>query len=304
MRLKKLVQDIKTLKIQGAERIAEESARAFVDIIKESKARTVSEFYAEMLNARKEILSARPTEPCLLNTLNYIFYNVLSDNFPDVVKNFLSRIDYVIKHFEDSNLKICEIVAKKIPNSSVIFTHCHSSTVVNALIYAKNKGKRFIVHNTETRPFFQGRKTALELSKAGIKVQHFVDSAARIALKKADLMLIGCDAITSEGKIINKVGSELFAEAAHNLGVPVYVCTNSWKFDFKSIFGYELEIEERNKKEVWENPPKNVFINNFVFERVDPSLISGIISELGIFKPEVFVHEVTAHYPQIFKSIK
>jgi ribose 1,5-bisphosphate isomerase len=304
MRLEKLVRDIKTLKIQGAERISLETARALIDIIKESKARTVSQFYSEMLKARKEILSARPTEPCVLNTLNFIFYNALSDNFPELVKNFLTRIEATIKHFEDSDLKISEIVTKKLPNNSVVFTHCHSSTVVNALIYARKKGKKFIVHNTETRPFFQGRKTALELSRAGIKVQHFVDSAARIALKKADMMLIGCDAITSEGKVINKVGSELFAEAAHNLGVPVYVCTNSWKFDFKSVFGYELEIEERSKREVWENPPKEVYINNFVFERIDPSLISGIISELGIFKPEVFVQEAAAHYPHLFKAFK
>ncbi|MGB9748325.1 MAG: translation initiation factor eIF-2B [Candidatus Woesearchaeota archaeon] len=304
MRLEKLVRDIKALKIQGAENISKETAKAFIDIIKESKSRTISEFYSEMLTARKKILSARPTEPCILNTLNFMFYNVLSDSFPEVVKNFLSRIEAAIKHFEESDLKISEIVAKKLPNDSVVFTHCHSSTVVNALIYAKRKGKKFIVNNTETRPFFQGRKTALELSRAGIKVQHFVDSAARLALKKADLMLIGCDAITSEGKIINKIGSELFAEAAHNLGVPVYVCTNSWKFDFKSVFGYELEIEERSKKEVWENPPENVCINNFVFEKVDSSLISGIISELGIFKPEIFIQEAIVHYPYLFKSFK
>jgi hypothetical protein len=43
------------------------------------------------------------------------------------------------------------------------------------------------------------------LAKEGIPVEHYVDSAARFALKKADMMLIGADAITVEGKVIKLV---------------------------------------------------------------------------------------------------
>ncbi len=302
MSIQRLVSDIKRLKIQGAESIALESAKALKELIKHSRAKTLPLFYSELLSARKKILSARPTEPCLRNTLDFIFYNVLEDDFVELVKNFLERIDSAIKHLEESKEKIAGIVAKKIPNNSVVFTHCHSSTVVHALIHAKKQGKRFVVYNTETRPLFQGRITAKELSSAGIKVVHFVDSGARIALKKADIMLIGCDAISAEGKVINKIGSEMFAEIAHNLDVPVYVCSDSWKLDAKSIFGYETVIEKRLESEVWKNHPKNVVINNLAFERVSPSLITGIISELGIYRPSVFVREVKETYPFMFKK--
>jgi ribose 1,5-bisphosphate isomerase len=178
-----------------------------------------------------------------------------------------------------------------------IFTHCHSSSVVAALLKAKTRGAKFVVHNTETRPLFQGRKTAKELAKARIPVIHFVDSGARIALKEADLMLIGADAITSGGKVINKIGSEMFALIADKYDVPVHVLADSWKFDPQSIYGIPEPIERRSSKEVWEKPPKGVDVRNIAFERVDPGLIESIVSELGVHAPSNFVSEVRRTYP-------
>jgi ribose 1,5-bisphosphate isomerase len=182
-----------------------------------------------------------------------------------------------------------------------IFTHCHSNTVIDVLKKAKSQRKRFSVNNTETRPLFQGRITAKQLSRLNIKVTHFVDSAARLAIKDSNIMLIGCDAITSEGKVINKIGSEMFSEIASKHETSVYVCTHSWKFDPKTIFGFETIIEKRNAKEIWPRPPKKVKISNYTFEKINPDLITGIISELGIHPPEVFLQEVKKVYPWMLK---
>ena len=114
-------------------------------------------------------------------------------------------------------------------------------------------------------------------------------------------MLIGADAITAEGVVINKIGSELFAEVAYKYDVPVYVCTHSFKFDPLTYFGWDEKIEKRAKTEIWKNPPKGVRISNYVFEKIKPDLISGIISELGILKPEVFVEEVKRRYEWLVK---
>ena len=181
-----------------------------------------------------------------------------------------------------------------------IFTHCHSSSVVGILRKAKEQGKKFEVYCTETRPMFQGRITASELAQLKIPVTMFVDSGARIALKEADLMLIGSDSISTEGKIINKIGSEMFSEIANKYDVPVYSCTDAWKFDPQSVYGYEEKIEKREAKEVWKKPPKGVKISNLAFEKVHPNLIMGIISELGIIQPEAFVVEVKRKYSWMF----
>ncbi len=292
MHFKKVLGDIRAVRIQGAEGIALASAEAIKQLSREGKN------YSELLKAKKQLLATRPTEPCMRNTLDFIFYTSCKSNFRQSIS---SNADNAIKHFTDAREKIQEFGSRKICNGDTIFTHCHSSTIISILKRAKQKGKRFNVLCTETRPLFQGRITAKELAKLRIPVTLFVDCASRLALKKASLMLIGADAITSEGKFINKIGSELFAEMAFLLDKPVYVATNSWKFDPQSLFGIAPKLEQRHKKEVWPNTPRGVDINNFAFEKVHPRLISSIISEMGVLMPSNFVEEVKLRNPWMGK---
>lgn len=304
-----IISDIKSLKVQGAINVAKEAVRAFEIRLAEiysnadrpsfpGSQHNIKEFVSSIAQVKEELISLRATEPCLRNSINYITSNI---NYTLSVKELKSTLDknieYVRKHFKDSDALITKYGSKRISSGMVLFTHCHASTVTKIMIDAKQSGKEFSVHNTETRPLFQGRITAQELATNGIKVQHFVDSAGRVALKKCDMMLIGADAILSDGTIINKIGSEMFAEIAYRYDIPVYICTDSWKFDPKSIFGFDEEIEMRESKEVWPNVPKNITVNNFAFEKINHELVTGIISELGIFKPDMFVQEVLEKYP-------
>jgi len=300
--LKQTVKDIRSLKIQGAEAVSRESVKALKHVIHVSKAKTPAAFISEMKKAREELEKTRPTEPYLRNSMKCAFNKVIGGNLRELKEILFSRVQKTLKMMEHNRKHVVEIGAKKIKNGMIVFTHCHSSTVTSILIEAKNQGKKFIVHNTETRPRFQGRKTAEELSKAGIKVVHYVDSAARLALKKADIMLIGADAITSEGRVINKIGSELFAEVAQRYDIPVYVCSNSWKFDPDTIFGFTEEIEERPAFEVWKKPLKNVTVDNHAFEIIDVNSITGVITELGIYDPQILVEEIKRDYPWMLKK--
>jgi len=299
MNFKTIVEDIKNLKIQGAQNVAKASVRALQIAAKDiRKERKIDQVHA--LNKTKNILfQTRPTEPAMRNSLNYIMNNI--EEADHIYEEITKRAEEVNKHFDFVKNKIAQIGAKKIKNGMIIFTHCHSSSVIEILKQAKKQNKKFTVHNTETRPRFQGRITAQELARLGIPVVHYIDSAARLALKKADIMLLGADAITTEGKVINKIGSELFAEVAEKWDVSLYVCTDSWKFDPKSIFGYEEEIEKRNFREIWPTAPKGVQIHNYAFEKIDPELITGIISELGIYNPTIFVEEIKRAYPWMFR---
>ncbi len=299
MYLQKTIKSIRDLKIQGAENVAKESLYVVRNILKGSKAKTANHLITELEYVKKLLFDSRPTEPCMHSTINCLLKDLDPKSLERTKRHLKQNIDYVSKHFSNSERKIVEIGSKKIRKNSTIFTHCHSSTVVKILSAAKTK-KSFEVHNTETRPLYQGRTTAEQLAKKGIKVKHYVDSAARYALKKADLFLIGADAITTEGDVINKVGSGLFAEIARIHNTPVYVCTNSWKFDVKSIQGVEVPIENRPPREVWSIHKKNIKIENPAFERIDNHLINGIISEIGIYSPQSFVDQVQKEYPFLF----
>jgi ribose 1,5-bisphosphate isomerase len=286
MDYKETIKKIKNLEIQGAEKVAVSAVKAFNLKLKETKDRNKLKKYY------KELKNARPTEPGLRNALRYCLENYTEQ--PDVALT-------VIEHFKDSKEKIGEYGANKIHNGMIVFTHCHSSTVEKVLIEAAKQGKKFTVYNTETRPRYQGRITAKILSEAGIPIYHFVDSAGRSMMKKADIFLFGCDSITSEGKLINKIGTEMLAEQANDCRIPSYSCTNSWKFSSKTLYGFEEEIEQRDPNEIWKNPPKNVKILNPAFEITEPDIFTGVITELGIYKPETLIHAVKERYPWIFK---
>lgn len=252
-----ICKDIETIKIQGARNIAKKALYAY--------------YLFPTEESRKKLISLRPTEPMLVNVLEKTKY--ISQ------KNIFS-------HFDKSQDLINQSVLKLIHDGDIIQTICHSTNVVNALIYAKKKGKKFEVYNTETRPLFQGRQTATELRKAGIKVTMYIDSAMDIALsmkqesKKVTKVLIGADAILKKG-VINKVGSGMLAKLAKLEKIPLYIVADSWKHTRKVV-----KLEERDFHEIWAKMPKNfhIKIRNPAFELVERKYIKGIVSEWGLRK--------------------
>lgn len=262
-RFNKICREIKNIHIQGASNIAKAGLEAYRLFPNKS--------------TKKKILSLRPTEPMLENILE------LAEKGKD---------REILEHFKISQDIINKSTFNLIKNNHVIFTHCHSSNVIRALIYAKKKGKNFEVYNTETRPLYQGRKTAKELKNAKIKVTMFVDSAISIALtnsqgtRDVDLVLLGADAILKNG-VINKVGSNTIAQLAKINKIPVYIIADSWKFTNK-----KTPLESRELNEVWDKAPKHIKIKNPAFELIKPKYISGIISELGNLSYEKFLKEV------------
>jgi len=256
-RINKIIKEIKQVKIQGARNIAKSALYAYSLLPTKT--------------TKLKLIKARITEPMLINTLKY--YEKYGKK-------------KTLQHFSQAQNKINQLAVKLIKNNSIIFTHCHSTNVINALIYARKKVKKFQVYNTETRPLFQGRITARELKKAGIKVTMFLDSAMDDAITESDIIFLGADAILKSG-VVNKIGSEAIAEIASIRKKPLYIIADSWKFT------EHVKLEQRNFKEVWKNAPKNIKIRNPAFELVPGKYIKAIISELGILKLDKFVRKVS-----------
>ena len=264
-RFDKIARDIKLVKIQGARNIAKAAFQAYSLVPTEKSIKT--------------LLSLRPTEPMLEKVLSLVGKKSNEE---------------ILKHFDSAQKEINKNVLKLIEHKDVIFTHCHSTNVVNALVFAKKTWKQFEVYNTETRPLFQGRRTAKELKKAGIKVTMFIDSASAIAIGKenkkdkiyANKVFFGADALLSDG-IINKVGSGMISEIAHHHRIPVYIIADSWKFSKKKV-----PIENRKLNEIWNSAPKNIQIKNPAFEFVKEKYITGIVTEFGLMKYKDFVKKM------------
>ena len=251
-RFNKIIKDIKEIKIQGARNVAKAALKAYHLI--PSK------------DSKKKLLNSRPTEPMMQNVL-------------EAAEKEKIPYKKLLKHFDEAQEKINKNALKLIKKNDVIFTHCHSTNVSGVLINAKKKGKDFEIYNTETRPLFQGRKTAKELKKAKIKVTMFIDSALGVALskeqgtKKATKVFLGADALLKNG-IINKVGSETIARIAKQEKIPVYIIADSWKYSPK-----EVKLEQRTFKEIWKNAPKGIKIKNPSFEFVSKKYLKKVITE-------------------------
>ena len=294
---------ISSLEIQGAQNVAKDSILFFREFIKQYDVNSTEDFLKQAKKLSKNLIQIRPTEPFLRNCFTYLFFDLKRESTILIMKSLLIKINYILDHINESDKIIQEIGSKKIKKGSIVYTHCHSSTVMRILKKARQQGKKFEVHLTETRPKLQGRISAKELLDCDIPVTMYVDSAARLAIKKADIAFFGCDAITTS-RVFNKIGTEMFCEIAHKYDVPIYFCTNSWKFDPETIYGAEEPIEERKKDEVWKDAPKKLKIINYAFEKINPLLITGIISELGIFKHQMFLEELKAKHSWIFKIRK
>lgn len=296
----KTVKEIKEIKIQGATNVAFSAVDALVHYSNSLKVKNRKEFTLKLEKAKKTLFETRITEPLMFNCLRYILYMVKISEEKNVnqLKDIISMYGSEARENILSARKvIAEVGEKRIKVGDMILTHCHSSNVIDIL--KKSKNKKIKVICTETRPLFQGRKTAKELVKAGIPTTLIIDSAVRYYIDEANLVLLGSDAITVEGSVINKIGSSMIASLAKETKIPVYVATPSWKFDPQTTREVE-EIEERSPKEVWKNPPKNLKIKNPAFDVISNDLVNLIITEYGVVSPNSLYELMRNKNPWMF----
>ena len=294
---------IRSLEVKGARKVAIAAVEALQALAEETKARSREEFLNEISEARETLFASRPTEPFMRNAVRFVIRKVEGSEkkkVRDLAKIVSSSSHEFLSSLEASRERIAEIGAKRIRDGMVVFTHCHSSTVTHLLRKANQDGKTFEVICTETRPVFQGRIIAKEMLDLGVKTTFIVDSAARSFMKKADITIVGADAITSEGSIINKIGTATIALLANEARVPFYVASELLKFDPTTLWGDYETIEERGEDEVWMDAPEKLVIRNPAFEVTRGDLVHGLICEEGVIPPHLIIAVMQRKYPWIF----
>ncbi len=296
-----VVEDIRTLRIQGATNIAIEGVKAFASLATRLEVSSLDNLFEELEKARYILATARATEPALRNGLRYIVYNLHEkansvQEAKEIANSFTQEYVNLLK---ESKRKVISYGAHRIKPGSTIMTHCHSSLSTGVILEAHNQGKDIQVFCTETRPLYQGRITAKELVEAGITTTQVVDSAMRWVLNRhdVDIIITGADAITSQGTVINKIGTRLLALAAKEMDIPFYSAINLLKYDPETSIGKLSEIEMRAGTEIWENPPEGLNFLNPAFETVSSDLIDGIITESGVFSPSIVYMIIKEKYP-------
>jgi ribose 1,5-bisphosphate isomerase len=288
----KAVEDIKNMRIRGASVIAKyalESIRRDSRKILE-KSRNREEFLENFEAIKESLLRTRPTAVALPNALRFIEYRLkLKSRNKNITKNelcdeMISSIGYFLDKIKNSKKEIATAFSKLIKTKVSIMTHCHSSTTVEVIKKINEDRKVKEVYVTETRPLYQGYITAKKLRESNINVKLIVDSASGMFMKNVDLVLVGADAITLNGDVINKIGTYPIAVVAKEENKNFFVTAESYKIATNAKTGKEIAIEYRSIREVYNGNLGrlgNPEILNPSFDITPAKYITAIITELG-----------------------
>lgn len=205
---------------------------------------------------------------------------------------------------------IKEISDKKNGSTVNILTHCNAGwlatvdygTAIAPIYNAFDSGVDIHVWVDETRPRNQGaRLTAWELGSHGIPNTIIVDNAGGYLMQNGmvDIVIVGSDRTTINGYVVNKIGTYLKALAARDNNIPFYVALPISTFDFSVDNINEVLIEQRNEDEVLftegfyegksivaRTSAFNAKAANYAFDITPPELVTGLITEKGMIKPE------------------
>jgi ribose 1,5-bisphosphate isomerase len=245
-----------------------------------------------MERAAELLVSTRPTAVSLPNAVHMVMAGIgRSKTVEEARAGVVKRADTFIHSSQHAVEKIAEFGARHIRDGDTILTHCNSEVALGCIIEAHRSGKEIEVFATEVRPRNQGLITIRTLNDAGIKTNYIVDSAVRSFIHDIDLVIVGADAVTVNGAVVNKIGTSQVAHSAHEARVNVLVAAETYKFAPRTIIGEQIQIEERAAGEVLPDEIArtlpNVMVRNPAFDVTPAEFIDLIVTEQGAIPPQM-----------------
>lgn len=283
-------QKIKSMEIRGAGKIARTAAAQLRDYSQRQNTGDISQFNDKMKIAAELLISTRPTAVSLPNAVRSVM-RYAGENVEEAKADINKLANDFIENSENAVRKIGEIGAKRVRDGDTIMTHCNSSAAISIIVAAHKEGKNIKVIATESRPRWQGHLTIKQLDDEGIKTSLIVDSAVRYFMKDVDIVVMGADAVTANGSVINKIGTSQIALCAHEARKNVIIAAETYKFSPRSLLGDLIEIEERSSCEVISDEIlksyTHVSVKNPAFDVTPREYIDLICTEVGAIPPEM-----------------
>ncbi|QUY44088.1 S-methyl-5-thioribose-1-phosphate isomerase [Acaryochloris marina] len=202
-------------------------------------------------------------------------------------------------------------VLPKDPEKLCLLTHCNAGalatagygTALGVVRSAWTAGRLARVYADETRPRLQGAKlTTWECVQEDIPVTLISDGMAAHCMQQdlIDVVVVGADRIAANGDAANKIGTYSVALCAKAHNLPFYVAAPLSTIDFELADGGGIPIEERHPSEIYQIGttdicPKGVEFYNPAFDVTPAELITGIITEHGVFAPGDIREKLSHH---------
>ncbi|MFX1323406.1 MAG: S-methyl-5-thioribose-1-phosphate isomerase [Promethearchaeota archaeon] len=294
---------IKVMNIRGAPAIGVAAAMGLALATIEYRQLPKERFLKSMEDAANIIRSTRPTASNLFWAVERIMKIIL--NYPDNPESLSELVIEEAKLMAQEDITVNKNIGKHgaelLDDSDVVLTHCNAGslatvqygTALAPVRSAIEQGKKIEVIADETRPRLQGaRLTAYELHYDNIPVKVISDTSSGLLMRlgKVNKVIVGTDRVTSDA-VFNKIGTYLVALAAKDNGIPFYVAAPSSTLSLHETIE-DVTIEQRDSSEVSNVlgkvhiVPEGVECLNYAFDITPFKLVTGIITEDGVFSPK------------------
>lgn len=297
---------IRSLRVRGAPAIGICAAFGLLVALRERNPGDLRAARAALADAADYLATSRPTAVNLFWALDRM--RALAAGLPEstTAEVFFAALEREACAIYEEDLRLCRGIgehgAPLIQDGDGVLTHCNAGglatsaygTALAVFFKAHEDGRDFQVFADETRPLLQGaRLTTWELMQAGIDVTLICDNTAAQVMKekRVQLVVVGADRIAANGDTANKIGTYSVAVLAKAHGIPFYVAAPYSTFDFSLPHGDAIPIELRDPREITQGfgqqtAPDEVNVYSPAFDVTPAELITGIITERGILRPD------------------
>ncbi|CAG8579290.1 8895_t:CDS:10 [Funneliformis caledonium] len=257
---------------------------SLVELIKHSKATTLSEFMESLKDASQKLKSS---------VRNSISLSAGADLF----LRFVTRTSHDVTNFEACKVHLINsgkvlvekatAVRHKIAEIGTILIHSYSRVVMLLLQQAAARKKRF--------------KSTKILRKAGIPATVILDTAVGYIIDKVDAVFVGAEGVVENGGLINAIGTYQVAVVAKAANKPLYAVIESYKFvrlfplnqydlpthtpDLLTFPDLESPRYLSNNDESEDDDVENFEASNPTVDYTPPDYITLLCTDLGVLTP-------------------
>jgi len=245
------------------------------------------ELVKRLLELKDVVLNERPTSMAPLNILKQIGLYILEHGFTSVDKYIVELRD----KYESALERAAEIMSKRIVSGEVLLSNSNSLAVRKVLRHLSDQGKNVKIYVTESRPGNEGLLLVEYAESLGFEVYLIIDSAVRFFMKNIDKIIVGAEAVASNGAVVSKIGTSLIALIAKEARKRVFVVAPILKFSHETLYGELLKLPEYDwrflvSEEEISKLPVDYRARVPLYDVTPSEYVDAIVTEYGLFAPQ------------------
>ncbi|PAA87310.1 hypothetical protein BOX15_Mlig004119g1 [Macrostomum lignano] len=294
-------------RLMGAEEdksAVEAQIQTLIAVIQQSEeAQTVTEVREKIVETNNELMRSHLANASVRSGgelfLRYITMTELDQpRFDDTRRVLISRGENFLSRIRQSLDRIMSMALPFINHGTRVLLHSRSKVVLALLKRAAKAQLDFQCTVTQSLPDKSGERMLADLQQAGINASLVLDAEVGVALERVDMVLLGAEAVTQSGGIVNKIGTYTVCLCAHALNVPVYVLAESCKFlRAYPLNQADLDLELRYPASAERTRTKSGGqCRSPITDYTPPQYLKLLFTDIGIVPPSAVSDELTKLY--------